>query len=372
VTVVGSTLGPTAYWYLTRATGVVALVLLTAVVVLGVIGPMRLATNPRWPRFAIDSVHRDLSLLAVAVIVIHVITTVLDGFAPISLVDAIIPFHSAYRPLWLGLGALAFDLIIALVITSLTRRRLGYRAWRLVHWLAYACWPVAVLHGLGTGSDSRQAWALLVTFLCVATVGLAVLARLRRAESIADPARVLGVVGTAGTFLGLVVFTLLGPLAGHWAERSGTPKSLLASYVRRPVARRSVPASTPSTTVVKPVPLKLPFSDRLAGTISQQQAGGGAILDLELRMTGQVTGALRIRLGGQPLAGGGLSLTGSQVDLVAAGLPTPLQGKITSLDGTRLSAHVAGDRQPVNLLADLSIDDQTGTVSGTLHGVGAR
>jgi DMSO/TMAO reductase YedYZ heme-binding membrane subunit len=158
----------------------VALVLLTGVLMLGVLGPLRVASG-RWPRFAIGTLHRDLSLLAILVIAIHVLVAVLDGFVKLSLIDAVIPFAAGYRPFWVGLGALAFDLMLALVITSLLRRRLGYSTWRFVHWLAYASWPLAVAHGLGTGYDSGQAWALLLTLACIAAVGIAVLARLNQA-----------------------------------------------------------------------------------------------------------------------------------------------------------------------------------------------
>src|SRR5947209_18227774 len=165
-----ASLGPSAYWYLARSTGVVALVLLTVSVVLGILGTVRFSAAPRWPRFAIDSLHRDVSLLVVALIVIHVITSVLDGFAPISLIDGLVPFRSPYRSLWLGLGALSFDLVLALVVTSLVRRRLGYQTWRAVHWLAYASWPVAVLHGLGTGTDTKAAWSIILTLVCLVAV----------------------------------------------------------------------------------------------------------------------------------------------------------------------------------------------------------
>lgn len=356
-----ATLGPTAYWYLTRGTGVVALVLLTAVVVLGLFGPLRVGASPRWPRFALDSLHRDLSLLAVVFIVIHVITTVLDGFAPIGLIDAVVPFHSAYRPLWLGLGAVAFDLILALVVTSLVRRRLGYGAWRAVHWLAYACWPVALPHGLGTGSDSKQVWALAVTFACVAVVAWAMVARIRRAEGSAPATRSLAVATAALTPVGLIIFTLVGPLSSGWALRAGTPVSLLAGYAHRPVAQ--VTRSGPGTQAK----LKLPFTSRLDGTITQAPAAGGEILDMELRLTGAQGGALRIRLGGQPIPGAGLSLSGSQVDLAATGQASALVGRVTSLNGTTVAARVFGDSQPVDLLADLQIDGQNGTVSGTLR-----
>ena len=156
MTAIASTLGPSTYWYLTRATGAVALVLLTVCVVLGILESIRFSIGTRWPRFAIGTLHRDTSLLVIVLIVLHVVTAVLDGFAPIKLTDAIIPFATPYRPLWMAFGTLAFDLLIALVITSLVRRRLGYATWRAIHWLAYASWPIAVLHGLGTGSTSRR------------------------------------------------------------------------------------------------------------------------------------------------------------------------------------------------------------------------
>lgn len=219
--------GGTWYWYFARATGLIALVLLTAILVLGILGPLRISST-RWPRFAIDSLHRDLSLLAILMIAIHVLVSVLDGYAPIGLRDAVVPFASAYRPLWLGLGAVAFDLILALVLTSIVRRRLGFRAWRLVHWLAYASWPVAVLHGLGTGSDANQTWALALTFLCVALVAVATIARLTRVEPLTHRWRTIGYAATLGAALALLAFALVGPLSAHWAARAGTPTALIA------------------------------------------------------------------------------------------------------------------------------------------------
>ncbi|MGH2911563.1 MAG: ferric reductase-like transmembrane domain-containing protein, partial [Solirubrobacteraceae bacterium] len=90
--------GPSVYWYLTRASGTVALILLSGAIVLGVIDVRRWST-PRWPRFIVDSLHRNVSLLAMVFIVLHIATAVIDGFAPIRWLDAIIPFGSAYRPL---------------------------------------------------------------------------------------------------------------------------------------------------------------------------------------------------------------------------------------------------------------------------------
>src|SRR5271169_2178217 len=171
-----ATAGPSIYWYLTRSTGAVALLLLTIAVALGVVDVRRLST-PRWPRFVVDSLHRNVSLLAMVFLVLHILTSVLDSFAPISLLDAFVPFVGSYRPFWLGLGAVAFDLLLAVMITSLLRQRMGYASWRAVHWLTYASWPIALLHGLGTGSDVKSTWLLALSVGCIAVVLAAVLAR---------------------------------------------------------------------------------------------------------------------------------------------------------------------------------------------------
>jgi DMSO/TMAO reductase YedYZ heme-binding membrane subunit len=159
----------TALWYATRGTGVVALLLLTGTVLLGLLGPLRTA-SPRWPRFVVGGLHRNLSLLAVAFVGVHVATSVLDTYAGIGWWDAIVPFGSVYRPFWLGLGAVAFDLLLAVVVTSLLRGRLRYRWWRAVHLLSYACWPLAIVHAWGTGTDAGGGWVLALTIGCLAAV----------------------------------------------------------------------------------------------------------------------------------------------------------------------------------------------------------
>ncbi|MHB1568315.1 MAG: ferric reductase-like transmembrane domain-containing protein [Solirubrobacteraceae bacterium] len=223
----GVTVGPSIYWYVTRSTGAVALVLLTATVVVGVASIGRLST-PGLPRFVVDGVHRTVSLLAVVFLVIHVLTSVLDGFVSISLVNALIPFTGSYRPLWLGLGAAAFDLMLAVTVTSLIRRRVGHEAWRAVHWLAYLSWPIAVLHGFGTGSDVHQAWLELINVACIVAVLAAVVARAMIGWP--DNARLrLGALGAAGVFtLGLLIWLPAGPLGKGWARRSGTPPVMLS------------------------------------------------------------------------------------------------------------------------------------------------
>ncbi|HEY5045054.1 MAG TPA: ferric reductase-like transmembrane domain-containing protein [Solirubrobacteraceae bacterium] len=224
--------GPSTYWYLTRSTGAVSLILLTLSVALGVAGVSRFS-SPRWPRFVLDSLHRNVSLLALAFLVVHILTAVLDSFAPISLTDAIIPFGGSYRPFWLGLGAIAFDLLLAVALTSMVRRRLGYGAWRATHWLAYACWPIAVLHGLGTGSDVKSTWLLALNVACLGIVALAV--GTRAIAGWPAHARVRsGALGATAVFtLFLVLWLPGGPLGQGWAHRSGTPSPLLAGSSKR-------------------------------------------------------------------------------------------------------------------------------------------
>lgn len=163
----------TALWYASRATGVVALGLLTSVLLLGILVNRR-RPLPGLPRFATPSLHRSLSLLAVAFIAVHVLTAIADPYVTIGAAAVLIPFSSPYKPFWLGLGAISLDLVIALIGTSLLRARIGRRAWRAIHWLAYACWPIALAHSLGSSTDLRSGWLLWLAAGCVTAVTSAV------------------------------------------------------------------------------------------------------------------------------------------------------------------------------------------------------
>jgi sulfoxide reductase heme-binding subunit YedZ len=166
--------GVNVLWYVSRATGLLSLLLLTTVVVLGALTGGR-AVSDRWPRFAVAALHRNLSLLTLTFVVVHVSTAIIDGYAGIAWLDAVLPFVSGYHPFWLGLGATAFDMFVALLVSSLLRPFISRRLWRGLHWAAYACWPVAVAHGIGIGgADSRILWVLAVDVACVLAVGAAV------------------------------------------------------------------------------------------------------------------------------------------------------------------------------------------------------
>jgi predicted ferric reductase len=171
-------------WYSTRGAGAVSLVLLTSVVVLGILSALRWGSKA-WPRFLTSGLHRNLALLSMVFLGLHIVTAVVDPFTSLGWKAALVPFSSSYRPFWLGLGVVAIDLLLALVITSLVRHLIGHRPWRFIHWLAYACWPIAVVHGIGTGSDTTQAWMLALDFACVGAVLVAITGRVttRRAGS---------------------------------------------------------------------------------------------------------------------------------------------------------------------------------------------
>jgi sulfoxide reductase heme-binding subunit YedZ len=218
--------GPSAYWYLTRSTGAVTLILLTLTVTLGVVDVKRVSSQ-RWPRFVMDSLHRNVSLLAVLFLLIHILTSILDGFAHISLLDAVVPFAGSYRPFWLGLGAVALDLLLAVTITSVLRRQMGYRTWRAAHWLAYACWPIALLHGLGTGSDVKSTWLLALSIGCLAIVLAVVLIRVVGGWPQNARLRASAAGGVGAFSLLLALWLPAGPLGAEWARRSGTPPTLL-------------------------------------------------------------------------------------------------------------------------------------------------
>lgn len=220
--------GPSAYWYLTRSSGAVALILLTFALALGVVDVRRWSTET-WPRFVVDSLHRNVSLLALAFLGLHILTAVLDSFAPISLINAVVPFTGSYRPFWLGLGALSFDLMLAVILTSLLRRRMGHSTWRAVHWLSYASWPIALLHGLGTGSDVKSNWMLALSVGCLIVVLAAISVRVAAGWPDRLARRGAALSGAAIFTLGLILWLPSGPLGKEWARRSGTPSSLLGS-----------------------------------------------------------------------------------------------------------------------------------------------
>ena len=178
----------TALWYASRATGVVALLLLTAVMVLGIV-VNRQGRLPGLPRFGATSLHRSVSLLAVVFVAVHVATAIADPFVSIGILAAVVPFVSHYEGFWLGLGAVSLDLMAALIVTSLVRGRIGRRTWRVVHWLAYLTWPVAFAHSIGSATDMQGGLLLYLGIGCAVAVAAAVAWRVTAARRAVPPAQ---------------------------------------------------------------------------------------------------------------------------------------------------------------------------------------
>ena len=350
--------GTTALWYLTRSTGLVSLILLSGTVVLGMVASVGWTTH-RWPRFLSQAVHRNLSLFCLALIGVHVVSTVADGYVPISLIDAVIPFRSPYRPIWVGLGALAFDLLLAVAITSALRRRIGTAAWRGVHWLAYGCWPIAVVHGLGSGSDARLPGALLVFVICVSAVAGTTAWRLAAGRLPSTTWR-LGAGATAAlVVIAIAAFALGGPLQLGWSRRSGTSSALLAQLSGSSTASFSS-ASTPGTSpsVRKTGIPAAPFSTTVSGTVTTSPVGvrNDTQVTLNMRLADTTT-PLQVQIEG-PAVDGGVELRRSSVVF------GPLSGTVTALEGSTIGAVVGGASGTIDLTLNLVMQPNSGTLSG--------
>jgi methionine sulfoxide reductase heme-binding subunit len=341
-----------AVWYLTRGTGAVSLLLLTAVTVLGILNAVRWSPGGT-PRFVLQRVHRNVSLLSVVFIVIHIATAVIDGFAPIRWIDTVVPFRSAYRPIWLGLGAVAFDLLIAVAVTSLLRARVGYRGWRAVHWTAYGLWAAAVFHGLGIGSDSKQLWMVGLVVGSIASVVVAVAWRASVGWQGWTPTRVGMALGAVAVPVVLGAWFVAGPLQPGWAARAGTPAQLLA---------RTVPTQHPAAPTVVPAPIVLPSSATAQGTTRLHRLSGGlARVVISLKTQEAPSLDLQVILNGRQL-GQGISMSDGSVSLTPPQNTAVYRGAVTGLSGGNISATLAdghGDEIEVTMALQISSSGQT-------------
>lgn len=320
-----------ALWYLTRGSGLVSIVLLTMVMALG-IAQVHGAAGPSRQRFVVTQLHRNASLLVVVFIAIHVVTSIADGFAPISWIDAFVPFLSPYRPIWLGLGALAVDLLLALVITSLLRLRIGQPTWRAIHWLAYACWPIAFVHGLGTGSDGRVGLVQIVSLVCLVVVVLSVVWRLTRNWTHETGIRAASAAVTVVLVAGISLWAYNGPMQTGWAKKAGTPAELLGSA-----------SGSGDATTAGDDPFAQPIAADVVGDLTQTSTTPGttATITLTGTITNGATGQFVITLTGTVANSGGLSMKSSTATIGTAADPTLYTGSITSLRNTDLVATLA-------------------------------
>lgn len=209
-------------WYAARAGGLAAYLLLSAVVVLGAT-MARKRTLERWPRFALEDVHRFGGLLVGAFVTVHVVAIAIDSYLPFSLGQIVVPFVDRYRPLWVGLGIVAAELLLALAVTNHYRDRLSHRFWRRAHYLNLVVWTAATVHGIASGTDRSAVWLLAVYAPAAGAVTAAIASRLLAGRG----APALAGLGAAALVVGLA----LGPF--RYA-----PKPWNAAVFREPLSGR--------------------------------------------------------------------------------------------------------------------------------------
>lgn len=360
-----------ALWFATRATGVIALVLLTASMVLGILTSTRFA-RPTLPRFVTLGLHRNVSLLVLVFLGLHIATSATDTYAPVGWLDAVVPFAGTYRPLWLGLGAVSFDLLLALTVTSLLRTRIGHPAWRWLHWASYACWPTAVVHGVGTGSDTKLPLVLAVTAACVLAVLGAVWYRLATGWPAHLGLRASSAVLSIVLPVLAVGWLVNGPLASGWARRSGTPVALLAQGASTATATSAARRSSPETgTAAAATGLPAaPFTASLAGSVTQSAPNDSGEIAIRIHAitSGGARGVLDIVLDGLPTGSGGVSLTGSQVSYGPASRPRQYTGRLVDLRGNVLiiaAQDGGGQRLALSATVNISGSQVTGQLSAS-------
>jgi sulfoxide reductase heme-binding subunit YedZ len=325
MTLAAATTGPSALWYLTRGSGLILLAVLTASVALGILHKSG-RTPSGWPRFVIGDLHRNLALLGAALLLIHILTAELDPFAPVGWLAMVVPFLSSYRPIWLGLGTLSVDLLIAVVVTSLLRSHLSLSMWRLVHWLTYLAWPVAFLHSLGTGTDTRLGWVFLFDQVCLAVVLGAVWYRVWRLSAIPQLLRWSAVAVASAAVLAVTLFAAAGPLQAGWARSAGTPLSLLAKSGGE--GKSSAASGQPGQLVH--------FSGTFSGTLVALPTGTGASIVISGTVSGGPGGTLKVTLSGDPLPDGGLDLASGAATYRSASPAGTYGGPLEGLAGNTM------------------------------------
>jgi sulfoxide reductase heme-binding subunit YedZ len=319
-------------WYTARASGVVAYVLLTLVVLVGLTLSSQVRL-PRWPRFTVSELHRFAGLLASVFIIVHVATIALDSDSKLSLSNLVVPLTASYRPIWTALGVVAIELLAALALTNLLRTRIPYRWWRSLHTLNLVVWGAASAHAIGDGTDSQTTWLTALYLISVSFVAGALVWRLARRRLPAPLAQAL-----AGAAAVVGIATVLG----------------LGSLTPTTSATTVASSTTPSA-----------FADNFSGSLTQQFGNSGTLLSV----IGSGTGArhVLVRIDLATNQAGSLEDTSLQLEDIKTG--SVCVGNVDTINSSGFvgscsfsssgSRNVAGKWQ-------LSGDRVTGTLSVTV------
>jgi len=315
-------------WYAARASGIVAYLLLTVVVLVGLTlsGQLRLR---RWPKFAITDVHRFGGLLVGVFVSIHVLTIALDTYTPFSLTQLVVPFTSHYRPLWTALGIVAAELLAAIAISNALRNTIPYRWWRRIHVLNLAVWAAATVHGIGAGTDSPSAWITAMYLVSVSSVLAALAWRLGRRRL--APAAVRGLAGVAA-LVGIAAVIAL----------AATPHSGAAPHTV---------ATLPSS-----------FSDSFSGSLSRENGAAGTMLSINGHGTGSAPVLVRIDL----VTTDGSSISDTSLQLEDSANGSICTGTVSNIGATGFNGSCSlptGTSRTVDATWQLDADDLTGTLN---------
>jgi DMSO/TMAO reductase YedYZ heme-binding membrane subunit len=342
-------------WEAARAGGFVAFGLVTASVSLGLLLGLRVST-PRLPRFLTNEVHGFLAVTALAFAGVHVLAVWLDPFTRFGLGEILVPLASHYRPIWMGLGIVALDLALAVWISTRLRSRIGYGRWRRLHYLAFAVYAAALVHGLATGTDTRTSWGTAVYAASALLVGGLIAVRLARSagRSARSALAALDLVVVLG-----LTWALAGPLSAGWGRH-------------RAQAVASAPAAPAAATRARgPAdPFRAGFRSVIGGRL--RATGPDALGEVTLRigtiLSRRPGGLLEVILHGPPVEGGGVQVTASRVLLGLDPRAALYQGRLTALDGNEMTALVGrrGSLRALRLritLTDLAPDGVRGLVA---------
>lgn len=363
IDVIGALSWSTVTWDVARTSGIVAYVLLSLSVALGLALSLRWQTR-RWPRLITNEMHGFLTVLSLVFIAVHGLAVWIDPFMKFGWTEIVVPMMSHYRPLWVAFGIVAAYLCVAIWISTQLRPHIGYTWWRRLHTLTFAVYVLATIHGIGTGSDTQTPWALglyagsglLVGGLLVYRLLTPLGARRRAYPNLA------GLV--AMVMVGCALWTATGPARAGW--------NAIANNGQGSGARGQIAAQT--TTTTRALHISSPFTASLQGTMTQGSpaADGTVTVRIATTLTDGTRRTLNVVMQGQPDDTGNLSVTATHVTLAPAGGTPAYQGTVTNLESVgalRLSALLNGTASGSNglqLLIELRTA-QNGQVSGVVQ-----
>ncbi len=346
-------------WYLTRATGIVSMVFLGLIVLLGIATATKV-TPKGFGKFLGPELHRRLSLTALIFLAVHIVTAVLDPFVKVGWVASLVPFASAYRPLWIGLGTIAFDLLLVVIATSVIRHRFAHGIWKRIHYLSWAIVSLVLFHAIGTGSDVQLKIVEVIYVAFIGALGLAAIFRARRGSALARPQRTMALFGVFGLPVLLFGWAVMGPLKVGWAKASQgfSPFARVAS----PGATLAGSGGSGGSGSIQGVPASFswPLASTISGTISSQVTSSGTTLVTLNGSIANTSDVLKIQLMGH-VQGGALVLSSSSGQIGTSADPAIYTGTVAQASGSALFLSIAGPAGTVGAQVTLSISGSTFT-----------